>query len=119
MTKRLELYDWPRDYRTNAEDMYSVARVLLLEARRLRALAPDGYRRGAADASRRAAKLILDRIRAGRDADVFYHRCLIRDAVRRVCVESQEPRGLGAQIFDAWAIRGAGLDRPEFEPRSV
>jgi len=84
MTKRLELYDWPRDHRANAEAMYSVARGLLLEARRLRAEAPDLYRSGAADASRRAAALILGRIRAGRDYYVFHERKLIRTAVQRV-----------------------------------
>jgi hypothetical protein len=117
MTKRLELYDWPKDHRTNAEEMYVIARTLLLEARRVRAEAPGARRNGAADASRRAAALILGRIRAGREYYEFHRRKLVREAVRRACVEGEEPKNLGGAIFNLHAIHASGLDRPEFEEK--
>lgn len=121
MTKRLEIYEWPRDYRKNAEDMYSVARGLLLRAREARAkakLEPDsvgrGYMNGVALGYRLSAASILIYIRDGRDVDEFYRRQLYRDCVQRVCVGA-ESKNLGGAMYNAMHIMAAGLDTPEFD----
>jgi len=116
MTKRLELYDWPKDTRTIAEEMYKIARVLLLEARWLRSQTKLW---GEAQMNRKAAKLILDQIRMGRDVDVFYHRKIIRESVER-SLEAQagKPTNLGGHLFDMMCVQGTGLDRPEFDEKT-
>jgi hypothetical protein len=118
MTKRLELYDWPKDSRTVAEEMYKIARTLLLEARRLRAKPWPGE--GECEKTARyAAKLILDQIRMGRDNDVFFHRKMIREAVERsIAPRIGEPQGLGGYMFDVMCIKGTGLDRREFDEKT-
>jgi hypothetical protein len=107
MTKRLELYDWPKDPREIAEGMYRIARVLLLEARTFRAAGvPEG-------GLRKAAKMILAEIRKGRDVDVFYHRKVIREGVERH-LEKERPACLGGHLFDLYCIEATGLNNPEF-----
>lgn len=119
MARRLELYEWPRDYRTNAEEMYKVARKLLLEARswRKKDRRSESYAKGRADAARASAALILGRIREGRDDNEFYRRKLYRECIEKNCL-NKVPESLPGAMFDAMHVRAAGLDRPEFDEKA-
>lgn len=117
MTRRLELYDWPKESRECAQEMYKIARTLLLEARWLRR---EAKLPSEAMMNRKAAKLILSQIRMGRDVDVFYHRKLIRESVERsLAAQAGQPTSLGGHLFDLMCIKGTGLDRPEFDEKTL
>lgn len=126
MTKRLDLYDWPKEPREIAEQMYRIARRLILTARLFREKArtaekgsyDEGCCRGTAEASRAAARGILGLIREGRDYDVWYHRKMVREAVAHsIEAGAGKPTSLGGHLYDLLMVRGTGLDQPEFDEK--